>query len=310
MKTESADELTRLREKAMLYEQLFEMSDDAILVIENERFVDCNQAVVKMLGYEQKSQLLNTHPSELSPERQPDGQLSYEKAEKMMELAVKNGSHHFEWIHTRANGENFPVEVWLSTLRHNGKLLINTIWRDMTEIKFKEAKIQASLKEKEALLKEIHHRVKNNMQVITSLLNLQLGLIDDAKIRDLFRQSQFRINSMALTHEMLYQTENISKINYSDYLNRLISGIIMSLSGIDSRIRSVIDAPDLLLNIDTAVPLGLMITEIITNSIKYAFTGIEDPVITVHMQESGEGQYLLEIGDNGRGMPEEQDTDD
>ena len=110
------EENKKLKEKSLRYEMLFELSDDAILVIENNKFTDCNHAVVKMLGYENKSQFLNTHPSELSPERQPDGQLSFEKAQKMMALAISNGSHHFEWIHTKANGDNFPVEVWLSAV--------------------------------------------------------------------------------------------------------------------------------------------------------------------------------------------------
>lgn len=115
------------------YRVLFEKSKDAILIIENGRFVDCNQATVGMLGYKNKTELIQTHPSELSPDRQADGQDSFTKAKEMMALALKNGSHRFEWDHMRANGEVFPVEVVLTTIYHRGdNWVIHVIWRDIT----------------------------------------------------------------------------------------------------------------------------------------------------------------------------------
>lgn len=122
----------KILENEKKYQSLFEEIDSAILVIEDNKFVECNNAVVKMLGYKSKEELLQTHPSELSPEKQPDGKLSYEKAEEMMNLALEHGTHHFEWVHTRANGENFPVEVWLSIVNYNNKKIIHTVWRDLT----------------------------------------------------------------------------------------------------------------------------------------------------------------------------------
>ncbi|MCD4675887.1 MAG: PAS domain S-box protein [Desulfobacula sp.] len=131
------------------YRILFEKSKDAILIIENEKFVDCNQATVDMLGYIDKTELLQTHPSELSPDNQPDGQDSFTKAKKMMDLALKNGSHRFEWDHIRANKEVFPVEVLLTTISHQkGNQVIHTIWRDITNRKQAEKALQ---KEKETL---------------------------------------------------------------------------------------------------------------------------------------------------------------
>lgn len=127
-----------LLESQEKYKSLFNQTDSAILVIEDNKFVDCNDAVVKMLGYENKTQVLQTHPSELSPERQGDGRSSYEKIEEMMALAIKNKSHRFEWTHRKANGEIFPVEVWLSIVNHRGKQLIHTVWRDLTEKKKNE----------------------------------------------------------------------------------------------------------------------------------------------------------------------------
>lgn len=127
------DALARSEEK---YRRLFEYSKDALLIIENEIFVDCNQATVEMLGYSEKSQLLQTHPSDLSPPVQPDGRDSFSKAVEMMQAAVRNGSHRFEWHHLRASGEVFPVEVLLTAMSTGqGRQIIHTTWRDITDRK-------------------------------------------------------------------------------------------------------------------------------------------------------------------------------
>jgi PAS domain S-box-containing protein len=138
-KTEDA-----LKESEEKYRILFEQSDDAILILDNNKFVDCNQSVVQMLRYKSKNELLNAHPSELSPEYQLDGKLSYEKAEEMMQVALEKGSNHFEWLHKRADGEVFPVEVWLTAIPYKGKQIIHTAWRDITERKKAERKILES----------------------------------------------------------------------------------------------------------------------------------------------------------------------
>gem|GEM_PF-6692453 len=127
------------------YKQLFELSADAHLIIENSRFVDCNQATVKMLGYEHKHQVLNTHPSQLSPPFQPDGSPSDEEADRMMAIAREKGSHRFVWEHIRASGEIFPVEVLLTALVSNqGKEQLHTVWRDITDRRKREMELAKS----------------------------------------------------------------------------------------------------------------------------------------------------------------------
>lgn len=287
------------------FKSLFEMSGDAILVIENNTFVDCNQAVVKMLGYKTKEELLNTHPSELSPEKQPDGRFSYEKAQEMMSLALKNGSHHFEWMHTRANGENFPVEVWLSKVEFDHRILINTIWRDLTEKKKIERTLRKNIEEKEILLKEIHHRVKNNLQIITSLLNLQTNTIEDEKVKAILFQSKTRIESMCKVHEMLYSSKNLSSINYGDYLKDLLDKLIVNAKGESNQILLQLDVNNLFLNINTAIPLGLLINELVTNSLKYAFPENGKGTITITINSINDVQYELIYGDDGVGYAPE-----
>ncbi|NOX18610.1 MAG: PAS domain S-box protein [Chlorobi bacterium] len=135
----------RLEKSRKKYRDLVEKSKDAILIIEDGKFVDCNDATIKILKYKDKTEVLNTHPHELSPLYQPDGKRSDQKAEEMMEIAIKEGSHRFEWYHKKADGEIFPVDVILTTgTNEDGKLIIHTNWRDISEQKKKE-KIQKAL---------------------------------------------------------------------------------------------------------------------------------------------------------------------
>ena len=128
------------------YRALFERSADANLVVVGDRFVDCNQATVDMLRYENKAQILRAHPSELSPERQPDGRLSFEKANEMMAIAFQRGSHRFEWEHVRAGGEVFPVEVLLTAVPRGAQTILHVVWRDITERKQLEEELRQAQK--------------------------------------------------------------------------------------------------------------------------------------------------------------------
>jgi len=131
-----------LKESEEKYRSIFENSQDAILIIENLKFIDCNQATIDMLNYESKDQFLNVHPSVLSPDFQPDGKSSLQKANEMMEIALKEGSHRFEWIHKRSGDELFPVEVTLTAIfSEDDKQIIHTVWRDITERKKNESDI-------------------------------------------------------------------------------------------------------------------------------------------------------------------------
>ena len=140
--TESMQTKLSLQISVQQYQDLFHNSHDPILIIENNRFIDCNQATIDILGYDNKEQFLKTHPSELSPQYQPDGQLSYKKANEMGKIAAANGSHRFEWIHLKADGEPFPAEVTLTYLTNfEGKQTVHTVWRDLTEFKAQQALI-------------------------------------------------------------------------------------------------------------------------------------------------------------------------
>ena len=141
-----ADSETTNRAAPDPYRELFERSADAILIIEDERFVDCNDATVAMLRCSDKQDVLRTHPSELSPPTQPDGRESYEKANEMMATALARGSHRFEWDHRRLDGEVFPVEVLLTAVRRDGRTILHVVWRDITDRKRLEEQLRHSQK--------------------------------------------------------------------------------------------------------------------------------------------------------------------
>ncbi len=165
--------------------------------------------------------------------------------------------------------------------------------------------IQNRLQERDTLIKEIHHRVKNNLQVVASLLSLQSSFIKDEKIKMLFRYSQYRINSMGMVHEMLYKSDDLNRIDYGAYVKELVNTLILSMKGDKSKIRLEMEIDNIRLNIDTSIPLGLMINEIITNSLKYGFSDAEEGIIAVKMNRSSTFSYSLRIGDNGSGIPKD-----
>lgn len=166
-------------------------------------------------------------------------------------------------------------------------------------------KIEVQNKEREALLKEIHHRVKNNLQVITSLLHLQANQNSDQKIQNLFKQSQHRINTMAMVHEMLYQSGNLSKVPLKMYLEELTNSLIQSIKGGQAAVLTHFEISDnIYLGLDTAIPLGLLTNEIITNSLIHGLSEGEKGAIYIQIEEKETGVFNLRIGDNGIDYPE------
>ena len=181
-------------------------------------------------------------------------------------------------------------------------LLTGNLQEEIAEHKKDEEKIKTSLKEKEVLLKEIHHRVKNNMQIISSMLGLQSLSVKDSMYGDMLRDSQNRIRSMALIHEKLYQSENMADVDFSEYIDSLISNITKSYHLKDSIVITK-DVKEFSFSIDTAIPLGLIINELISNAIKHAFPDNKSGEIQLQINRvDGSNKYNLNVNDNGIGM--------
>lgn len=175
---------------------------------------------------------------------------------------------------------------------------------DITAKKQVENQLKASLKEKEVLLKEIHHRVKNNLQIISSLLRLQAGYIKDEKALEIFQDSQNRVKAMAMIHENLYQSNDIATIDFSNYLRKLTNNL-MHFYKVNSNIKLTLNIGKVLLKIDNAISCGLIINELVSNSIKHAFTDCSIGEINVIFSALEPGKYLLTVSDNGVGIAED-----
>lgn len=172
---------------------------------------------------------------------------------------------------------------------------------DITERKTADAVIQASLREKEVLLKEIHHRVKNNLQIISSLLSLQMSGIKDADTRELFRESQNRVRSMALVHERLYRSVTLAEVDFGEYSRAFTSHLLHSYGR--PGIVCAVEARDLRLGVDLAIPCGLILNEIVSNALRHAFTGRDRGIISIAMARDDRGEIRMLIEDDGIGHP-------
>ncbi len=217
------------------------------------------------------------------------------------------GSSEFRWRHK--NGEYIWIESqYVVVIENNVPVGLRGVNLDITKRKKYEREVEDSLKEKICLLSEVHHRVKNNLQIISSLLNLQANSITDEATREIFRISKNRIKSMALIHEKLYKTNSFSNINFKEY----IEDITQNLTSLYSAGRDIsinLDVQDVEVNIDQAITIGLTINELITNSLKYAFPKRQDGEISINMLKDNENLLLI-IKDNGVGLPKDFNLED
>lgn len=178
---------------------------------------------------------------------------------------------------------------------------------DITSQRAAELAVKNSLREKEVLLKEIHHRVKNNLQVISSLLSLQSTRIEDPRLRRVFKESQSRVRAMALIHEILYDSKDLAGIRLEVYVGRIVDGLMRTYGADPGRVQLVVEAEDLRLGIDEMVPCGLAINELISNSLKYAFPDGREGRITIRVSQDESGGIVLVVRDDGVGLPDDLD---
>jgi two-component sensor histidine kinase/PAS domain-containing protein len=175
---------------------------------------------------------------------------------------------------------------------------------DVTEQRRATRRLEASLEEKETLVREVHHRVKNNLQVISSLLSVQSSFVADPQTRDLLEASRARVHSIALVHEMLYQEADLGQVDVGEYLASLVKHVVSSIGGAaHGGPRVTVEASGLTLPIDRAIPLGLVVNELVTNSLKHAFELTERGHVTVTLRADDPTHLTLEVADDGRGLP-------
>jgi PAS domain S-box-containing protein len=294
------------------FKGLLESAPDGIVVVDTDgRIAIVNSQTEKLFGYE-RNELIGQPIEILVPDRLKSGHVHFRNAYIAKPITRPMGAGR-ALTGKKKDGSEFPIEISLSPLETDQGTLVTSIIRDITARRAAEDQIQSSLREKEALLKEIHHRVKNNLQVTSSLLRLQSGYIADEKSREMFAESQNRIRSMALVHEKLYQSTDLSRINFPEYIKTLTELLIRTFGVNPEQIQLKVARQDVFLTVETAVPCGLMINELISNCLKHAFPNGRRGEIKVSIFETAckgdRHDYLLEVIDNGVGLPEDLDLE-
>jgi PAS domain S-box-containing protein len=279
--------------------QLVESSDDPILGLSADgRIETWNAAAERLFGFEANDVLGRSVTMLVAPEGRG----------RLLDLfdAIRAGEHvsHYELDHVRRDGTRFPASVTTSAvLGRNGSVVgMSKVIRDVTKQKRVEHQLRASLREKDVLLREIHHRVKNNLQVIASLLNIQMTSDLHPESHKGLIESQNRIQSMALVHQLLYQSKDLAQIEFGEYLAKLARRLTDTYDVGADRIAVEVLAAPMRLDVDHAIPCGLIVNELLTNAISHAFPGGQKGTIRITVEAQG-NDVTLTVQDDGIGIP-------
>lgn len=300
---EAAD--AALRESEERYRTVAETASDAIVTIDDaSTILYVNRAGERMFGYS-VAELVGQPLTMLMPAG------LRESHRRGLAHYVATGERRITWesVGLRAlhrDGRDIPVEISFGEFFKDGRHVFTGIIRDVSERSRAEEVIKSALSEKELLLKEIHHRVKNNLQLISSLLNLQdIDAHGDPVAVGLLKESQHRIKSMALIHEKLYQSDDLSRVDFEEYVRSLAAYLFRSYQTESRVITLDVKVENVLLGVDTAIPCGLIINELVSNALKHAFLGRERGRIRIELRpDAGDpGRSILIVTDDGVGCP-------
>ncbi|MDF5711061.1 MAG: PAS domain S-box protein [Nostoc sp. S4] len=291
-----------LRESEQRFRSAFHQAAVGIAYVAIDgRWLLVNQRLCDIFGYTlQELQLLTfqdiTHPDDLETDLKYVDQI----------LADRIQTYSIEKRYFRKDTSIVWVNLTVALMRESSKepkYFISVI-EDISDRKHSQEQIKASLLEKEVLLKEIYHRVKNNLQVISSLLNLQSAYIKDKDDLAIFQQTQQRIASIALIHEKLYQSQDLARINFGEYIRDLVASLFTAYEVNEDTITVSINIDEgVLLGLDTAIPCSLIIHELVSNSLKYAFPADKHGLICIELHQNNDNNFILRVSDDGIGLP-------
>ncbi|ADJ26062.1 signal transduction histidine kinase [Dehalogenimonas lykanthroporepellens BL-DC-9] len=285
---------------------IVEFSADALIGRGRDgRITSWNRAAEHMLGYSAEEMIGRTNDILIPPD------MDNEVPERLREIDETGRTVKWETRRRRKDGTIIDVAVTISPIRDTeGRVTgYSTIARDITESNRSRERLKSALAEKELLLKEIHHRVKNNMQVISSLLKMQGQFVNDESTRAMLQESQERIKSMSLVYNKLYQSSDLACIGMKEYVPELVTNLVHAYATSPDSVKPELDVDDVTFDIDTAIPLGLVINELVTNAMKYAFPSGRRGKILVSLKrlDAGSTGFRLVVRDNGVGLPEDFD---
>lgn len=289
------EQAATIRDSEERYRLLFENNPHAVWVYDYETLevIDANQEVEKLYEYSwEEVRRLAISDIRISSE-----------AQKAMEdhVRLKSGKNHpIASVHRKKNGELILVEVTSYKFRLRNREIVLAIVVDITKWKQAEESLRESIRDKEILLQEIHHRVKNNLQIMASLLNLQTNYAKNKVVIRELKDTESRIYSMSLVHNELYNSKNLAEVNLRSYVDKLLDNL-WNVYGTGEKIQRKVDVGELSLEVEKAIPLGMILNEIATNSLKYAYHRKNSG--TFFVSAGREGNIVkLEIGDNGQGI--------
>ncbi len=289
-----------LRQREELLEMMFQRNTAVMLLIdsENGEIVDANPAASRFYGYS-LGQLKSMKISDINI-------LPEDRVNEELTNARNEAAHTFFFQHRLLTGDVRNVEVHSSRLLLGNRTLLFSIIHDITERLEAEQKLQTSLKEKEVLLKEVYHRVKNNLTVVAGLLSLQARFIKSREDASMFEETKARIQAMGRVHQQLYQSERLSSIDLNIYLKDLAGSLAASYN--TPGVATVVDVEQINLGLDQAIPCGLIVNELLSNCYKYAFHGRGSGKVVVTGRRVNDNRISLSVSDDGVGLPESVDV--
>ncbi len=293
---QNVTEQLKAQRASALFRALIDSATDSIEVMDPKtgRLLDVNQRECQELGYERK-ELLSMTVFDISPTVEPT---EFFKGESRFSQANPRGMI-IQGMHRRKDGSTFPVEVNLNYLVLDQPYIV-AVSRDITERVKKEAELRASLSEKDLLLKEIHHRVKNNLQIVSSLLNLQVPRITDPEAKAVFKESMARIRSIALVHDKLYRSGNLAHVDMRNFLASLLEELLKTYGR--EGITGTVEGEPIVVGIDIAIPCGLIANELVVNALLHAFSGRQQGKLVISFDRVNETSLSMFVQDDGIGV--------
>jgi PAS domain S-box-containing protein len=291
-----------LKESEQYYKTIFENTGTATVIVEEDNTISLiNTEFEKLYGYNKEDIEGKMEWHQFVVEKYHPMMEEYHKLRrKNPELVPRN--YEFDIVDSKGTLKN--IFATIAIIPGTGKSLVSL--QDITERNNTENQLKTSLKDKDMLLREIHHRVKNNLQIISSLLNLQSRYITDGDALDVFSESQNRVRSMAIIHEKLYNSESMSEIDFGEYISDLTESLFYNYRVNPSKVKLKENMEEIFFDVDTAIPCGLIVNELITNCLKHAFPGDTKGEICIELFREDD-KYVLIVKDDGVGFPEDID---
>ncbi len=294
-----------LRQSKERYRALFDRSLDSVFIHDfYGNLIDANQTTLDRFGFS-KEEIKSINFIDLIADKKQVPRMK-KALKELRETSRQKEATQFK-LKTKS-GKIIWVETEASVIYEEGKpQAVQEIARDITKRKLSEKQIKENLHEKEILLREIHHRVKNNMQVIISLLRIQSSGIKDKKYKDFLKTSQERIYSMVLIHDKLYQSKNFDRVAFAQYIKSFVTHLFHTYNYNSDLIKLSLDLEEIKFDINRAIPLGLILNELVSNVLKHAFPEGRKGKLSIRLFQEKTGKNILLISDNGVGIPAEID---